>query len=96
MPEPMITPARSQVDLRRIDAGIGHGVHTSGDAVMDELVDAPGILGRKVFRQLEALHCPAEAAGKLSGVVTGDRSNAADAVDDISPGALTGCFPPAR
>ena len=44
-----------QVDLRRIEARIGHGIHTRRDAVVHELVDAPGFLGRQVFRQLEAL-----------------------------------------
>jgi hypothetical protein len=79
-----------QIDLLEVEPGVGHGIGTRCDAVMHELIDAPGFLGRKIFREFETLHCAAKAAGKVGGVIARDGRNAAHTVHDISPGGCEG------
>jgi hypothetical protein len=79
-----------EVGLLEVHARIGHGIHARGDAVVHELVHAPGFLRRQVLVELEVLHGAAEAAGEIGRVETGDRRDAAHAIDDIGPGRLHG------
>src|SRR5690606_16421252 len=74
-----------EIDLAKFDARVVHGVHAGGDAIVHELVHAPGFLGREVFLQLEVFHRTAEAAGKVGDVEAGDRPDAAHPVDDVVP-----------
>src|SRR5690606_1723997 len=75
-----------EVDLRQVEARIGHRIDAGGDAVVHELVHAPGFLRRQVILEREVLHRAAETAGEFAHVEACDRRNAADAIDDVVPG----------
>src|SRR5690606_3179725 len=75
-----------KVGLVEVEAGVVHGIDTRGDAVVHELVHAPGFLGREIFAQVEVLHAAAEAAWEIGGVETRDGRDAAHAIDHIVPG----------
>ena len=86
MPEPMMTPAAVEVDLGEIEARVGHRLHARGDAVVHELVHAPGFLRRRVVVERRSRRPRRRSGtGKARDIEAGDRRDAAHAVDDVLP-----------
>ncbi len=79
-----------QICFPEVQAGIGHGLHAGGDAVVHELVHAPRFLCRQVLFKVEALHSATETTGKGADVEARDRTDAAFARQHIGPGRLHG------
>ena len=77
MPAPQIDAAAGRVGPGEIEPGVGDGLHAGGDAVVHELVHAPGFLGRDVLADIEVAHLAADAHWKGRHVEACHRADAA-------------------
>src|SRR5262249_26050221 len=73
------------VFLGEIDAGVADRLHTGGDAVVHEVVHAPGFFRLQVEADIEVAHGTAEAHRKSGDVEARHRSNPALPAQDGIP-----------
>ena len=66
MPEPMHTPTRSLSPAPGIEARVLHGFHRRDEAVVNEGVVAPRLLGRQIGADVEALDLGGDPASETT------------------------------
>jgi hypothetical protein len=86
MPEPMTDADALGVARIHREAGIAQRLDTGGDAIVDEGIEMPSFLGRKVLVDIEPANLASDLGGEGRGIESGDPTDTRTTRDQIRPG----------